>query len=241
MRYNILLCEDDVNLGNVLKSYLEVNNYSVNLCRNGVEGLQEFQNGKFDLIIMDIMMPEMDGFETAEKIRDLDPEIPLFFLSAKEMKEDIIRGYNLGADDYITKPFDSDILLKKIKIILKRKHEGMTPSKVLPRSNVRYKFGDFVFLPMNRELFHKEKRILLSPKESGLLELFCQYPNQVIYREKILLDVWKSTSHFDSRSLDVYVVKVRKLLQEDTNISIKGLHKLGYEFTIRETLHSEQV
>ncbi|MGL4347019.1 MAG: response regulator transcription factor [Chitinophagaceae bacterium] len=239
MKYNILLCEDDVNLGNVLKSYLELNNYIVTLCRNGVEGLEEFKKAKYNLIIMDIMMPEMDGFQTAEKIRDFDVESTFIFLSAKEMKEDVIRGYNLGADDYITKPFDSDILLRKIKIILKRKYEGMTPYKVLPRSNVKYTFGDFVFLPMNRELFYKTNRILLSPKESGVLELFCQHPNQVIYREKILLDVWKSTSHFDSRSLDVYVVKVRKLLQNNPNISIKGLHKLGYEFMIKEPLHCE--
>src|SRR5258707_4805704 len=155
----ILLCEDDPNLGNVLKNYLELNDYDVTLERDGRLGLAAFQREKFDLCLLDVMMPNMDGFQLAEAIRDVDPDIPLFFISAKTMKEDIIQGYKLGADDYITKPFDSEVLLLKIKAILKRNDELNKEQK-----NKEYQLGSYHFNPKLRELSHNGKIQKLSPK-----------------------------------------------------------------------------
>src|SRR6187399_3685058 len=156
----ILLCEDDQNLGSVLKNYLELSDFDVTLERDGRLGLAAFQREKFDLCLLDIMMPHMDGFTLAEEIRDVDPDIPLFFLSAKTMKEDIISGYKLGADDYITKPFDREVLLHKIKAILKR-NEEMNREAV----NMEFDLGKFHFNPKLRELGVEGKNITLSPKE----------------------------------------------------------------------------
>src|SRR5919205_3449693 len=148
-KYKILLCEDDTNLGMVLKNYLELNDYEVILERDGRLGLAAFQREKFDICLLDVMMPHMDGFTLAEEIRDIDPEVPLFFLSAKTMKEDIIQGYKLGADDYITKPFDSEVLLLKIKAILKRNEELNKESE-----NMQFDLGRYHFNPKLRELMH---------------------------------------------------------------------------------------
>src|SRR5882757_11374432 len=168
----ILLCEDDLNLGSVLKNYLELNDYDVTLERDGRLGLAAFQREKFDLCLLDVMMPNMDGFTLAEEIRDVDPDIPLFFLSAKTMKEDVIQGYKLGADDYITKPFDSEVLLLKIKAILKR-NEEMHREEV----NAEFDLGKFHFNPKLRELKHDEMTQTLSPKENELLKMLAEHKN----------------------------------------------------------------
>ena len=157
----ILLCEDDTNLGMVLKNYLELNDYEITLERDGRLGLAAFQREKFDICLLDVMMPNMDGFTLAEEIRDVDPDIPLFFLSAKTMKEDIIQGYKLGADDYITKPFDSEVLLLKIKAILKRNEEENRIS-----DNIEFDLGRYHFNPKLRELKHDDHTQTLSPKEN---------------------------------------------------------------------------
>src|SRR6201982_2089727 len=162
----ILLCEDDPNLGSVLKNYLELNDYDVTLERDGRLGLAAFQREKFDLCLLDVMMPNMDGFTLAEEIRDVDPDIPLFFLSAKTMKEDIIQGYKLGADDYITKPFDSDVLLHKIRNILKRNEEIHKES-----DNKEFDLGSYHFNPKLRELGHKGQTQTLSQQENELLKM----------------------------------------------------------------------
>ena len=164
-KYKILLCEDDTNLGMVLKNYLELNDYDVTLERDGRLGLAAFQREKFDICLLDVMMPNMDGFTLAEEIRDIDPDIPLFFLSAKTMKEDIIQGYKLGADDYITKPFDSEVLLLKIKAILKRNEELNKESE-----NIEFDLGRYHFNPKLRELAHDGKTQTLSPKENELFK-----------------------------------------------------------------------
>ena len=155
----ILLCEDDTNLGMVLKTYLELNDFDVTLERDGRLGLAAFQREKYDLCLLDVMMPNMDGFTLAEEIRDVDPDIPLFFLSAKTMKEDIIQGYKLGADDSITKPFDSEVLLLKIRAILKRNEEENRVN-----DNIEFDMGSYHFNPKLRELKHGEQKITLSPK-----------------------------------------------------------------------------
>ena len=151
-KYRVLLCEDDTNLGMVLKNYLELNDYEVVLERDGRLGLAAFQREKFDICLLDVMMPNMDGFKLGEEIRDLDPDMPLFFLSAKTMKEDIIQGYKLGADDYITKPFDSEVLLLKIRAILKRNEEENRISE-----NIQFDLGSYHFNPRLRELIHAGK------------------------------------------------------------------------------------
>jgi len=155
----ILLCEDDTNLGSVLKNYLELNDYDVTLERDGRLGLAAFQREKFDLCLLDVMMPNMDGFTLAEEIRDVDPDIPLFFLSAKTMKDDIIQGYKLGADDYITKPFDSEVLLLKIKAILKRNEELNKEAE-----NREFDLSSYHFNPKLRQLSHDGITQTLSPK-----------------------------------------------------------------------------
>jgi len=219
----ILLCEDDTNLGMVLKNYLELNDYDVILERDGRLGLAAFQREKFDICLLDVMMPNMDGFALAEEIRDINPDVPLFFLSAKTMKDDIIQGYKLGADDYITKPFDSEVLLLKIKAILKR-NEEMHREEV----NAEFDMGKYHFNPRLRELTIDGKVQVLSPKENELLKMLCEYKNDLLSREAALKKIWGSDTYFNGRSMDVYIAKLRKYLKEDSTIEIVNIHGNGF-------------
>jgi two-component system, OmpR family, response regulator len=219
----ILLCEDDQNLGGVLKTYLELNDYDVILERDGRLGLAAFQREKFDLCLLDVMMPNMDGFALAEAIRDVDPDIPLFFLSAKTMKEDIIQGYKLGADDYITKPFDSDVLLLKIKAILKRNEELNKE-----QDNKEYDLNTYHFNPRLRALVHSGNAQTLSPKENELLKMLCEHLNDLLPRDQALKKIWGSDTYFNGRSMDVYIAKLRKYLKEDSQIEIVNIHGNGF-------------
>jgi two-component system, OmpR family, response regulator len=219
----ILLCEDDTNLGMVLKNYLELNDYEVVLERDGRLGLAAFQREKFDICLLDVMMPNMDGFTLAEEIRDINPDVPLFFLSAKTMKDDIIQGYKLGADDYITKPFDSEVLLHKIKAILKR-NEEMHREEV----NAEFDLGKYHFNPRLRELTIDGKVQVLSPKENELLKMLSEYKNDLLSREIALKKIWGSDTYFNGRSMDVYIAKLRKYLKEDTDIEIVNIHGNGF-------------
>jgi DNA-binding response OmpR family regulator len=219
----ILLCEDDTNLGMVLKNYLELHDFDVTLERDGRLGLAAFQREKFDICLLDIMMPNMDGFTLAEDIRDINPDIPLFFLSAKTMKEDIIQGYKLGADDYITKPFDSEVLLHKIKAIIKRNEEQNRET-----ADAVFTISQYHFNPKLRELTFNGKTQTLSPKESDLLKLLAEYKNELLPREKALKKIWGSDTYFNGRSMDVYIAKLRKLLKEDEAIKIVNIHGSGY-------------
>jgi len=225
----ILLCEDDTNLGMVLKNYLELNDYSVTLERDGKLGLAAFQREKFDLCLLDVMMPNMDGFTLAEEIRDVNPDVPLFFLSAKTMKDDIIQGYKLGADDYITKPFDSEVLLHKIKAILKR-NEELHREEV----NAEYDLGKYHFNPRLRELTVEGKTQTLSPKENELLKMLSEYKNDLLSREIALKKIWGSDTYFNGRSMDVYIAKLRKYLKEDSNIEIVNIHGNGFRLVVTE-------
>jgi two-component system OmpR family response regulator len=220
---HILLCEDDTNLGMVLKNYLELNDYEVVLERDGRLGLAAFQREKFDICLLDVMMPNMDGFALAEEIRDINPDVPLFFLSAKTMKDDIIQGYKLGADDYITKPFDSEVLLLKIKAILKR-NEEMHREEV----NAEFDMGKYHFNPRLRELTINGKVQVLSPKENELLKMLCEYKNDLLSRETALKKIWGSDTYFNGRSMDVYIAKLRKYLKEDSTIEIVNIHGNGF-------------
>lgn len=165
----------------------------------------------------------MDGFKLGEEIRDLDPDMPLFFLSAKTMKEDIIQGYKLGADDYITKPFDSEVLLLKIRAILKRNEEENRISE-----NIQFDLGSYHFNPRLRELIHAGKTETLSPKENDLLKMLAENKNDLLPREKALKKIWGSDTYFNGRSMDVYIAKLRKYLKEDDTIEIVNIHGNGF-------------
>ena len=225
----ILLCEDDTNLGMVLKNYLELNDYEVTLERDGRLGLAAFQREKYDICLLDVMMPNMDGFTLGEEIRDVNPDVPLFFLSAKTMKDDIIQGYKLGADDYITKPFDSEVLLHKIKAILKR-NEEMHKEEV----NAEFDLGRYHFNPRLRELTINGKVQVLSPKENELLKMLSEYKNDLLSREIALKKIWGSDTYFNGRSMDVYIAKLRKYLKEDNTIEIVNIHGNGFRLVVSE-------
>jgi DNA-binding response OmpR family regulator len=173
------------------------------------------------------MMPNMDGFKLAESIRDVDPDIPLFFLSAKTMKEDILKGYKLGADDYITKPFDSEVLLMKIKAILKRNEESKTETE-----NLEFDLGAYHFNPKLRQLTISEKTQTLSPKESELLRMLCEYKNDLLPRDAALKKIWGSDTYFNGRSMDVYIAKLRKYLKEDSKVEIVNIHGNGFRLVV---------
>jgi DNA-binding response OmpR family regulator len=227
-KYKVLLCEDDSNLGLVLKNYLELDEYDVTLERDGRLGLAAFQREKFDLCLLDVMMPHVDGFTLAEDIRDIDPDVPLFFLSAKTLKEDIIHGYKLGADDYITKPFDSEVLMLKIKAIIKRNEEDHKVS-----DNQEYDLGNYHFNPKLRELKHGGGVQILSPKENELLKMLSEHKNDVLTREKALKKIWGSDTYFNGRSMDVYIAKLRKFLREDSQIEIVNIHGNGFRLVVQ--------
>jgi len=225
----ILLVEDDTNLGQVLKNYLELHDYVVELCRDGILGLAAFRREKYDLCLLDVMMPNMDGFTLAEEIRNVDPDVPLFFLSARSMKEDLIQGYKLGADDYITKPFDSDVLLHKIRAILKRNQEIQDKNP----TQIEFKIGDFNFNSRLRLLKYKDnEEITLSPKENALLQMLCEFKNDLLPREQALKRIWGSDTYFNGRSMDVYIAKLRKYLSEDDKVSIVNIHGNGFRLVV---------
>ena len=213
----------------MLKNYLELHDYDVILERDGRLGLAAFQREKVDICLLDVMMPNMDGFKVAEEIRDINPDVPLFFLSAKTMKDDIIQGYKLGADDYITKPFDSEVLLHKIKAILKRNEETHREEM-----NAEFDLGQYHFNPRLRELSVNGKVQTLSPKENELLKMLAEYKNDLLSREIALKKIWGSDTYFNGRSMDVYIAKLRKYLKEDAKLEIVNIH--GNGFRLVETL-----
>ena len=219
----VLLVEDDTNFGQVLKNYLELNDFVVELCRDGILGLAAFRKERFDICLLDVMMPNMDGFALAEEIRNVDPEVPLFFLSAKSLKEDILTGYKLGADDYITKPFDSDVLMHKIKAIIKRNEED---HKVT--DNLEFELGAYHFNPKLRELKIKNVTQVLSPKENELLKMLAEHLNDLLPRDQALKKIWGSDTYFNGRSMDVYIAKLRKYLKDDPTIEIVNIHGNGF-------------
>ena len=226
----VLLVEDDTNFGQVLKNYLELHDLVVELVRDGILGLAAFRREKFDVCLLDVMMPNMDGFTLAEEIRNVDPDVPLFFLSAKSMKEDILRGYKLGADDYITKPFDSDVLLHKIKAILKRNQELYERN----HAQVDFQIGAYSFNSKLRTLKIGTGGQTLSPKENELLLMLCEYKNDLLPRELALKRIWGSDTYFNGRSMDVYIAKLRKYLKEDSTVEIVNIHGNGFRLVVPE-------
>lgn len=221
----ILLVEDDPNFGTVLKDYLSLNDYNVTHAKDGLEGLIMFKNDDFDLCILDVMMPRKDGFSLAKDIRAANSEIPIIFLTAKTMKEDVLKGYQSGADDYLNKPFDSEVLLYKIKAILQRKET----EKNTEEESFEFTIGKFEFNSKLRHLtFDEGEPQKLSPKESKLLKMLAIYKNDLMPRELALTKIWRDDNYFTSRSMDVYIAKLRKYLKEDENVEILNIHGEGF-------------
>ena len=224
----ILLVEDDPNFGRILKDYLTINNYEVSLAVNGIEGFEKFNRSEFDLCILDIMMPFKDGLTLAKEIREINEAIPLIFLTAKNLKDDVLKGYKIGADDYLTKPFDSEILLAKIKSILNRKPVVNNEEK----DTFEFEFGDFNFNSKLRFLIHKEgDSHKLSPKENQLLKMLVLNFDDLLPRDIALNKIWRDANYFTSRSMDVYIAKLRKYLDKDVSLKIINVHGEGFRLT----------
>ena len=225
---NILLAEDDPNFGIVLRDYLELHDYNVTLCKDGCLGITAFRKGKYDLCILDVMMPEKDGFTLAREIKKLDPATPLIFLTAKAMKEDMLEGFKIGADDYITKPFDSEVLLYKIKAVLNRK----APTQPEQKEQSDFTIGHYKFQSNLRILSHPEGEVKLSPKEAELLKMLCLHLNDVLPRDLALEKIWHEDTYFTARSMDVYIAKLRKYLKQDPSVEIINIHGRGYRLCV---------
>ena len=225
----ILLVEDDRSLASVIRDYLSISGYQVTLCDDGQAAINTFKKSKFDLCILDVMMPKKDGFTVAEEIRKDDKEVPIIFLTAKSLKEDKIKGLTLGADDYITKPFSMEILELKMNAILRRteKHEVQAALD-------EYKAGDCVLDYKNHKLKVKDSEIKLTTKENELLRLFFEKKNQILERELALKHVWQDDSYFTARSMDVFISKIRKYLKEDERLQILNIHGQGYKLVENE-------
>jgi len=228
----ILLVEDDQNFGDVLKSYLEMHDFVVTLATDGVQGFESYRKGKFDLCIFDVMMPRKDGFTLAKEIRDQDTAMPIIFLTAKNLKEDVLEGFKIGADDYISKPFNSEELLLRIQAILRRSKKEPDPKEEIKE----FQIGKYVFnYPLRSlslddgEIQQKEK---LSPKEAHLLRLFCIHLNDVLTRNEALTKIWGEDNYFTARSMDVFVTKLRKYLKNDPKIEIVNIHGNGFRLIV---------
>ena len=225
----ILIVEDDPNFGSILKEYLIINDYDITLAKNGIEGFEKFKKDDFDLCILDVMMPYKDGFTLAKEIREKNDSVPIFFLTAKNLKEDVLKGFKIGADDYLTKPFDSDVLLAKIKAVLSRQNTPAIPNS----DEFEFEFSGFKFNSKLRFLTYKtDKPIKLSPKENQLLRLLVLHINDLLPRDIALNKIWRDDNYFTSRSMDVYITKIRKYLSRDTKIKIENIHGKGFKFSI---------
>lgn len=222
----VLLVEDDLSFGAVLKSYLEISNFTVQWVDDGKYAIERFRNGKFHLCLLDVMLPNVDGFTIGKEIRAIDTQIPIIYLTAKSLKEDILNGYKIGADDYIVKPFDADVLLFRIAVLLKR--SGNT----LFSENQKFRIGDYLFDPKMRTIELNNQMQQLSPKESALLLLLCEHKNELLSREYALKRIWRDDDYFTTRSMDVFITKLRKYLKDDPSVEIKNIHGSGFIMNI---------
>ena len=223
----ILLAEDDENLGALLREYLVAKKLNTTLFVNGELALQGFKKDKFDLCILDVMMPKMDGFTVAREIRKINANIPFIFLTAKSLKDDVIEGFSAGADDYITKPFSMEELVYRIKAILRR-----TNHNNISDTDKTYNIGDYEFDSQKQILKHGGKEQKLTTKESDLLKLLCNNMNNVLERNFALKTIWQEDSYFNARSMDVYITKLRKYLKDDPSIQILNIHGKGYKLIV---------
>jgi two-component system OmpR family response regulator len=222
----ILLVEDDPNFGTVLKDYLSMNDYAVELTADGEQGSKAFASNYYDLCILDVMLPRKDGFSLASEIRKNNQDVPIIFLTAKTLQEDVLEGFKLGADDYITKPFNSEELLLRIQAVLKR-------GKVRRRDDRReFQIGSYHFSTKTRILSRGDLQVKLSPKEAELLKLLATNINDITYREEALKSIWGRDDYFTARSMDVFITKLRKYLREDPDIEIVNIHGNGFRLNV---------
>ena len=230
----ILLCEDDENLGMLLREYLAAKGYEAELCADGEIGYKAFLKTKFDICVLDVMMPKKDGFTLAQEIRNVNSEVPIIFLTAKNLKEDVLQGFKIGADDYITKPFSMEELVSRISAILRRV-KGKKDKEITV-----YKIGKYTFDTQKQTLIADNKTQKLTTKESELLSLLCQHMNDILERNYALKSIWIDDNYFNARSMDVYITKLRKLLRDDPSIEIINIHGKGYKLIAPEVPQNEE-
>jgi DNA-binding response OmpR family regulator len=223
--FKILLTEDDENLGMLLREYLEAKGFETDLLPDGDAGYTAFSEKKYDICILDVMMPKKDGFTLAKEIRMINAEIPIIFLTAKSMKEDVFQGFKIGADDYITKPFSMEELLFRLEAILRRTKGGGASQDV-------FQLGRLKFDTQKQQLMDGEKVIKLTTKESELLKLLCNNANKVLERNFALKTIWVDDNYFNARSMDVYITKLRKHLKDEPSIEIINVHGKGYKLVM---------
>lgn len=229
-KIKLLLAEDDTNLGNLLSDFLKVKGYDVTLANNGEEAFSLFVKGNYHLCLLDVMMPIKDGFATAKEIRKINAKVPIIFLTAKSMKEDTLKGFEVGADDYISKPFSMDELMARIAAVLRRTKEG-----VEEQHETFFTIGKYTFDYQKRLLTHQGESVKLTSKESDLLRLLCINENQVLDRTHALKAIWENDNYFNARSMDVYIAKLRKHLNKDQSIEIINVHGKGFRFVVHKS------
>lgn len=228
MNENVLIVEDDIDLGHLLEQYLRLNGFKARQVFNGIEARDALRLEVYDILIIDIMMPKEDGFKLVEKLKRNYPSLPFIFVTARKMKEDVMRGLELGADDYILKPFDADELILRIRNILKRSNKSQEDS------NDVISIGNFQFDPLNLSLKSEISKVILTEKESQLLHYLCKHQNSLIKRADILNYLWKESDFFNGRSMDVFISRLRKYLAEDPTIQIENVRGVGFRFLIAE-------
>ena len=224
---HIFLVEDDLSFGAVLKSYLELHDFEVDWVDDGQHALAQFNKTTFDICILDVMLPNIDGFTVGTEIRKINSGIPILFLTAKNLRDDVLKGYRIGADDYITKPFDTEVLIFKLKAILKRQ------SGIQTKESDSYQIGSYLFDSKLRTIERDGTKQKLSPKEADLLKMLCDNQNELLPRETALKKIWGDDGYFTSRSMDVYLTKLRKLFTEDPLVEIRNIHGSGFMLEIK--------
>ncbi len=222
-KLRILLCEDDENLGMLSRDYLQAKGYNVDLYSDGEAGYKAFLKGKYDICMLDVMMPKKDGFQLAQEIRTINSEVPIMFITAKTQKEDVLEGFKIGADDYITKPFSMEEVVSRIEAIMRRV-KGKKGKEI-----TMYKIGKFTFDTQKQVLIADDKPTKLTTKESELLSLLCAHVNEILERNFALKTIWIDDNYFNARSMDVYITKLRKHLKADPTIEIINIHGKGYK------------
>lgn len=232
-KVRLLLCEDDENLGMLLREYLQAKGFIVELCPDGEAGYKAFIDNKYDICVLDVMMPKKDGFTLAQEIRSANPDIPVIFLTAKTLKEDILEGFKIGADDYITKPFSMEELVLRIEAILRRVN-----GKKNKESSI-YNLGSFVFDTQKQILSRGSHQTKLTTKENDLLSLLCSHANEILQRDFALKTIWIDDNYFNARSMDVYITKLRKHLKDDPTIEIINIHGKGYKLIVPQLENAE--
>ena len=228
-KVKVLLCEDDENLGMLLREYLQAKGYDTDLLPDGEAGYKAFMKNTYDVCVFDVMIPKKDGFTLAQEIRAINTDVPILFLTAKNLKEDILEGFKIGGDDYITKPFSMEELLFRIEAILRRIKGKKVKEKIV------YKIGKFIFDSQKQTLSLGNDSTKLTTKESELLTLLCANANDILERNYTLKTIWIDDNYFNARSMDVYITKLRKLLKDDDSVQIINIHGKGYKLIIPES------